>query len=205
MSFSLETRRRQDGAHGRFERTHGGKSVRHPLALEVRDRPDAAVLAHEESDAQRVRRRDDAQLLEAFRQAVMHLHRVGDADLGLAAVDHGDDHLVSGGRLHEHVQGGLFLEHLRHRRGGGVVERAGLQRGEAVGLRPGTARGRAQDGAADQRACERSRRSPRTAFDDGWHGLPSVGVFEQNRPASDRRASAWMSLDICTTLRTMRA
>jgi hypothetical protein len=55
---------------------------------------------------------DDAQVFEALGQTVMHLHRVGDADLGLAAGDHGDDHLVSGGRLHEHVQTGFFFEHL---------------------------------------------------------------------------------------------
>jgi hypothetical protein len=145
------------------------------LALELGHGPNVAVLAHEESDAQRVRGGDDAQTLEAFRQAVMHLHRVGDADLGLAAVDHGDNHLVAGGGLHQHVHAGLFLQHLGHRRGGGVIERARRQGGEAVGLR---LRRRCRERcAAEPGGNEDSHRRKRPAFGDELHELPSVGVF----------------------------
>ena len=65
----------------------------------------------------------------------MHLHRIGDAELGFAAADHRDDHLVARGGLHQHVHVGFVLQHLGDRGCGRVIERRGLQRGEAVGLR----------------------------------------------------------------------
>ena len=165
-----EIGRRQHRADGRLQRTHRGKSVRDALALEVRNRADVAVLAYEEPDAQRVRCGDDAQVFEALRQTVVHLHRVGDADLGLAAGDHGDDHLVSGGRLHEHVEPRLLFEHLGHRRCRRVIEGAGLQRGEAIGLRVRCC-GASRDGDdGDQRAGQAPRRCKRTACGGGLHG-----------------------------------
>ena len=80
-------------------------------------------------------------------ERVVQLGRVGDADLDLSLVDHGDDHVVAGGRLHQYVESGFLLEHFGDGSGGGVVERPRLQRGEAVGLRRSHVRG--------QHACKR--------------------------------------------------
>ncbi len=182
MSFSVRLGGCQDGAHRRLERAHGGKSIRHALALEVRDRPDAAVLAHEEADAQRVRRRDDAQVLEALRQAVVHLHRVGDADLGLAAGHHRHDHLVAGGRLHQHIEAGFFLEHLGDRRCRGVVERGGLQRGEAVGLRRDRLRGQRERGKRDEGDDQSARGRQSDISDRGFHETHSSRRFLSRGP-----------------------
>ena len=91
-------------------------------------------------DAQRVDRADQAQIgLLAGAGAALgdvdHLGDVGDAHLGLGAADHRDQRGLAGGRLHQHVDAGLFLEHLGDGRPGRVVERARLHRGDAVGLR----------------------------------------------------------------------
>jgi hypothetical protein len=56
-----------------------------------------------------------------------------------------------------------------------VIERAGRQGGEAVGLRL-CRRGRERR-AAEPSGNEDSHRRKRTAFDNQWHELPSVGVF----------------------------
>ena len=96
-------------------------------------------------------------------EAVLRFHDVGDADLGLAAPDHRNDHVVAGGGLHQHVHAALFLEHLGDGGRGGVVERAGRQRGEAVGLR---VRGGAQ--------AKRGERGGKRCADQRGHGLPPL-------------------------------
>ena len=68
-------------------------------------------------------------------ETVLRFHDVADADLGFAAPDHRNDHIVAGGGLHQHIDAALVLEHLGDGGRRGVVERAGRQRGEAVGLR----------------------------------------------------------------------
>ena len=103
-------------------------------------------------------------------ERVLRLHDVGDADLDLAAADHRIDHLVAGGRLHQHVDAALLLEHLGDRGRGGVIERAGRQRGEAVGLRGGEAAvtGNASKGRGKRRSCR--------ANDMGMSLLPPEGA-----------------------------
>ena len=79
-----------------------------------------------------------------FSVATDDFERVGDAELGLAAADQRNDDSFAGGGLHQHVQAGLFLEHLGDGGAGGVIERAGLHGGEThrSGPRPGCARQR---------------------------------------------------------------
>jgi hypothetical protein len=81
-----------------------------------------------------MRRADDAQILHALGEPVVHLHRIRDSDIHFAAGGHRNDHLVARGGLHEDVQSCLFLENLGNRGSRGVVERARLQRGEAISL-----------------------------------------------------------------------
>ncbi len=133
-------------------------TVLSPLSLRTKNPTRRACRGH-----------DDAQILEAaLGHAVVHLHGVGDAELGLAAADHGNDHLVARGRLHQHVEGGLLLEHLGDRRRGGVVERRGLQRGEAVGLR--RCRGCSE---RQRRAGRDGDRRPAPSFtDSARHAIP---------------------------------
>ena len=120
----------------------------------------------------------------------MHLHRVGDADLGLAAGHHRHDHLVAGRRLHQHIEAGLFLEHLGDRRCRGVVERGGLQRGEAVGLRRHRLRGQRERGKRDEGDDQSARGRQSDISDRGFHGLipPVVSCLEDltNRLFPDR-------------------
>lgn len=56
-------------------------------------------------------RRDDAQILLPGLKTVRHFHHVGNAKLGLAAVDHRDDRGVTGSWLHQNVDARLFLQH----------------------------------------------------------------------------------------------
>ena len=133
--------------------------------------------------------------LNALRHAVVHLHGIGDAELGLAAADHGNDHLVARGRLHQHVEGGPLLEHLGDRRRGGVVERRGLQRGEAVGLR--RRRGRSE---RQRRAGRDGDRRPAPRFtDSARHAIPllclvrwraSAGILACRPPQGEAQSVA---------------
>src|SRR5205085_12213673 len=89
-----------------------------------------------ERGLQRVRDREQPHIaLLCFLDLYRGLRRVGDAHERLAAVHHRDNHVVPRGGLHQHVDAALLLQHLRDRRGGGVVEAAGRQRGEADRLR----------------------------------------------------------------------
>ena len=133
---------REHGARDDVDRAHGGIADRHALALEVGDRCCMPLSLRTKNGVRSawiapIRRRSvDSR---SSRPSCTSMH-VGDADLGLAAADHGDDHGVAGGRLHQHVDAALFLQHLGDGGRGGVVERARRHRGEAVGLRRGRCR-----------------------------------------------------------------
>ena len=60
-----------------------------------------------------MRRSDQPQvLLAASLDGSRDFGGVGDSDLGFTTTYHGNDHVIAGRGLNEHVHAGLFLEHL---------------------------------------------------------------------------------------------
>ena len=58
---------------------------------------------------------DEPHVLDCRVEPVLRLHDVGDADLDLAAAHHGNDDVVAGRGLDQHVHAGLLLQHLGDR------------------------------------------------------------------------------------------